>query len=127
MVNHHMKLNPLTQEEERIIITKGTEHPFSGKYNNVFDEGTYMCRRCSTPLYHSSSKFRSNCGWPSFDEEIPGRVKRTPDADGRRIEITCATCGAHLGHVFEGEQLTPKNTRHCINSLSLVFIPTPKS
>ena len=102
-----MKLNPLTQEEERIIITKGTEHPFSGKYNNVFDEGTYMCRRCSTPLYHSSSKFRSNCGWPSFDEEIPGRVKRTPDA--------------------EGEQLTPKNTRHCINSLSLVFIPTPKS
>lgn len=116
-----MKLNSLTAEEERVILHKGTEMPFTGEYNDFWQEGVYVCRRCETPLYVSNAKFHSGCGWPSFDQEIPGAVHRTLDADGHRIEITCATCGAHLGHVFEGEGYTDKNTRHCVNSISLKF------
>lgn len=121
-----MKLNPLTPEEQYVILHKGTEMPYTGEYVNNKLTGIYVCKQCDAPLYQSKDKFDSHCGWPSFDDEIAGAVKRLPDADGHRTEIVCAHCNAHLGHVFIGEEFTPKNTRHCVNSISLKFIPETK-
>jgi methionine-R-sulfoxide reductase len=128
MSEKEAKYNKLTKEEERVIVNKGTEAPFTGKYFAFWEKGTYVCRRCGAALYRSENKFEADCGWPSFDDEIPGAVKKSPDPDGMRTEISCANCGAHLGHVFLGEGFTKKNTRHCVNSISMDFIPdkTPK-
>ena len=118
-----IKLNKLTKDEERIIIHKGTEMPFSGEYEKEAREGIYICKHCNAPLYKSSDKFDAQCGWPSFDQEIEGAIKKVKDSDGERTEVICARCGAHLGHVFYGEGFTKKDTRYCINSISMKFIP----
>ncbi len=122
-MNKSMKLNKLTSEEEAVIVQKGTEAPFSGEYDDFYKEGTYVCRRCNNPLFDSKAKFDAGCGWPAFDEHFKDAVVRLPDRDGSRVEIQCAKCGGHLGHVFEGEKLTGKDTRHCVNSLSIKFAP----
>jgi peptide methionine sulfoxide reductase msrA/msrB len=126
LINPPSEAKELTFEEKSVIENKGTEVPFTGKYYAFWEKGTYVCRRCRTPLYRSENKFEADCGWPSFDQEIPGAVKRLPDPDGKRVEIQCAHCGAHLGHVFTGEHFTEKNTRHCVNSVSMEFVPDPK-
>ena len=115
-------MNKLTPAEERVIVHKGTERPFTGEYDEFFHAGTYMCRQCDTPLYVSNAKFHSGCGWPAFDQEIANAVKHLPDPDGERVEIECAGCGGHLGHVFMGEGFTKTNARHCVNSISLKFV-----
>jgi len=126
LISQTSHLKKLTAEEKRIIIDKGTEAPFTGKYDDFYEDGIYVCTQCGAELYKSSSKFDAHCGWPAFDDEIPGAVKRLRDIDGYRTEIQCAACGAHLGHVFTGEGFTPTNTRHCVNSISLQFIPKNK-
>ena len=115
--------NPLSAEQRYVIEDGGTERPFTGEYDDFYEEGVYVCRRCNAELYQSDDKFDAHCGWPAFDQEIPGAVNRLADPDGQRIEIQCADCGCHLGHVFLGERLTEKNTRHCVNSLSMKFVP----
>lgn len=121
-----MPYNDLTFEEKKIIEEKGTEAPFTGGYDNFFADGTFICRKCNAPLFSSKAKFDAGCGWPAFDENFPNAVRRLTDPDGQRTEIQCANCGAHLGHVFKGEHLTDKNTRHCVNSLSIHFIAKGK-
>jgi len=123
MSDEEPKYRKLTKEEEEVIMDKGTEAPFTGKYFAFWERGTYACKRCGAPLYRSETKFDAGCGWPSFDDELPGAVNRIPDADGVRTEIQCARCRAHLGHVFVGEGFTKKNTRHCVNSISMDFVP----
>ena len=121
-----MNYNKLTSEEERVIAYKATEAPFTGEYDNFYEEGTYVCRRCNQPLFSSKSKFDAGCGWPAFDDSFPNALRRLPDPDGMRTEIECSKCGAHLGHEFIGEHLTTKNSRECVNSLSIRFIPGKK-
>jgi peptide-methionine (R)-S-oxide reductase len=118
--------NKLSPDERWVILNKGTEYAFTGRYTDHFVEGTYICKRCNAPLYKSDSKFHSGCGWPAFDDEIKDSLKREVDADGSRIEIMCKNCGGHLGHVFNGERMTQKNTRHCVNSISIKFVPKGK-
>jgi len=121
-----MNYNKLTPEEEKIIVYKGTEPPFTGEYDDFNNEGTFICRRCNAPLFSSKSKFDAGCGWPSFDDSLPNAIKHEHDLDGIRVEIECANCNAHLGHEFVGENLTAKNKRECVNSLSICFIPQEK-
>ena len=116
-------MNRLTEEEADVIEHKGTESPFTGEYDDFFKDGVFICRRCNSPLFSSKSKYDAGCGWPAFDENYPDAVKRLEDEDGHRTEIRCSNCDGHLGHVFEGEEQTEKNTRHCVNSLSIRFIP----
>jgi peptide-methionine (R)-S-oxide reductase len=118
--------NKLTPKEEESIVGKRTEVPFSGEYDNFYKDGTFICKRCNTPLFYSESKFDAGCGWPSFDKNFPNAIRRLPDPNGKRTEIECAHCGAHLGHVFEGEHMTSSSVRHCVNSLALRFIPKEK-
>lgn len=118
-----MEYNKLTAQEEQVILHKATDRPFTGEYTNKKDAGVYICRRCNAPLYNSKDKFDSHCGWPSFDDELVGAVKRVPDADGERVEIICNNCGGHLGHVFLNEGFTEKQTRHCVNTSSIKFVP----
>ena len=128
MVNgeRNVNYNKLTAEEEKVIIDKATEFPFTGQYDGFYEDGTYICRRCNAPLFSSKSKFSSGCGWPSFDATLPNAIERLPDPDGMRTEIECANCGAHLGHEFKGEHLTDKDIRECVNSLSIQFISKEK-
>jgi peptide-methionine (R)-S-oxide reductase len=118
-----MQLNKLNDEEKHVIIDKGTERAFTGEYDDFFKDGVFICRQCNAPLFSSKAKFEAHCGWPAFDDEFPNSIKRVADEDGMRTEIQCANCGGHLGHVFEGEGMTDKDTRHCVNSLSIRFIP----
>jgi len=118
-----MPFNKLSPEEKDIIEYKGTEEPYTGEYDNFYEKGVFICRKCNAPLFSSKAKFDASCGWPSFDENFPNAVNQLPDPDGQRVEIECANCRAHLGHVFKGEHLTDKDTRHCVNSLSIRFIP----
>lgn len=117
---------PLTPEEEAVIINRRTEMPYSGKYDSFFEKGTYICRQCGALLYRSDDKFDAHCGWPSFDAAFPGAIKQIEDSDGERVEVRCAKCNAHLGHVFQGEQFTDTNIRYCVNSLSMQFVPEKK-
>jgi peptide-methionine (R)-S-oxide reductase len=122
MIKAKESWNKLNAEEERVIVNKGTEYPFTGEYNEFKRDGVFVCRQCEAPLYDSNDKFNSGCGWPSFDDDVSENVERVLDKDGRRVEIVCKNCKGHLGHVFEGERFTPKNSRHCVNSLSIKFV-----